>query len=66
MRNADSAYDTRTGSAITALMDALRESGRSVEGHCNGAVTVDETTYTSEEFDRWAMRWDGTEDGLED
>lgn len=66
MKNPNSAYDTRQGSAITALLNALRENGRTVDDHVNGSVTVDGTDYTSEEFDRWAMSWDGTEDGLDD
>jgi hypothetical protein len=66
MRNCDSAYDARTGGAITSLLDALREAGHEAEGHVNGAVTVDGETIDSEDFDRAAMAWDGTEDGLED
>ncbi len=66
MRTTDSAYDTRTGDSITVLMTALRESGREVESHVNGAVTVDGETINSEDFDRAAMAWDGTDDGLED
>lgn len=66
MRPIDSAYDTRAANAITALIEALREGGHDVEGHVNGAVTIDGETLNSDEFDRAAMAWDGTEDGLED
>jgi len=66
MRNSDSAYDTRTGNAITALIAAIRESGRMVECFVNGNVNVDGDIIDADAFDRMAMAWDGTEDGLED
>ena len=66
MRPCDSRYDMMVGGAISAFLAALSEAGHDVESHCNGAVTVDGEIIESDAFDRCAMSWDGTEEGLED
>jgi hypothetical protein len=65
MRNADSAYDTRTGCAITDMLAALTANGHAVETYITGEVEIDGSLWDPDTFDRAAMAWDGTDDGLE-
>jgi hypothetical protein len=65
MRNADSSYDTRTGSAIMDFLSAIEKAGHAVATYVNGNVEVDGEIWESDAFDRAAMAWDGTEEGLD-
>lgn len=66
MRPCDSSYDRAMSDAITDLLSALREAGHAVETHVTGAVSIDETTIKGEDFERLALAWDGTPEGIEE
>lgn len=56
----------RTADATIALLAALRAGGYTVETVTTGAVIIDGQHIDSGAWDRMAMSWDGTADGLED
>lgn len=66
MRPIDSSYDTRIAGSITALLSALTEAGYAVETHVTGAVSVDGRLIDAQSFERLAMLWDGTGEGIEE
>ena len=43
----------------------LTANGHAVETYVNGNVSINENLWDSDTFDRAAMAWDGTDDGLE-
>lgn len=65
MRPIDSSYDTRMGDSITALLSGLAEAGYAVETHVTGAVSIDGRLIDAHSFERLAMLWDGTDEGIE-
>lgn len=64
-RPSDSCYDRAIGGSVTALLAALRLA-YPVECHWDGSVTVNGDDIGSVEFERRAIAWDGTADGLDE
>lgn len=61
----DRTIDRAQAQATLSLLDALRLA-HEVETPVTGSVIVDGEEITSEAWDRMAMTWDGTPDGLEE
>lgn len=65
MRPIDSSYDQTFARGTTALLDALRQAGRTVETPVTGAVIVDGREIDPQEWDGLVAAWSGDPEDLD-